>query len=52
MVAQIRKACREPRMAWCEQHAVDYVLGFTRNQSLRRNITKEMRQAGNGYKEN
>ena len=32
-------------MAWCEQHEVDYVLGFARNKRLRREIAKEMRQA-------
>src|SRR5256884_7052619 len=37
--------CREELMAWCEQHAVDYVFGFARNQRLRRKIAKEMRQA-------
>lgn len=59
IVTQIRKAwphtqiilradsgfCREELMAWCEQHAVDYVFGFARNQRLRRKIAKEMRQA-------
>jgi hypothetical protein len=59
IVGQIRKAwpntqiilradsgfCREELMAWCEQHAVDYVFGFARNQRLRRKIAKEMRQA-------
>ena len=59
IVPQIRKAwpntqiilradsgfCREELMAWCEQHAVDYVFGFARNQRLRRKIAKEMRQA-------
>jgi hypothetical protein len=59
IVAQIRKAwphtqiilradsgfCREELMAWCEQHAVEYVFGFARNQRLRRKIAKEMRQA-------
>jgi hypothetical protein len=59
IVAQIRKAwpntqiilradsgfCREELMAWCEQHAVDYVLGFARNRRLRRKIAKQMRQA-------
>ena len=59
MVTQIRKAwartqiilradsgfCREELMAWCEEHAVDYVLGFARNKRLRRKIAKEMRQA-------
>src|SRR6201993_5642314 len=37
--------CREELMAWCEQHAVDYVFGFARNPRLRRKIAKEMRQA-------
>ena len=32
-------------MAWCEQHAVDYLFGFARNKRLRRKIAKEMRQA-------
>ena len=59
IVTQIRKAwphtqiilradsgfCREELMAWCEQHAVDYVFGFARNKRLRRKIAKEMRQA-------
>jgi len=59
IVTQIRKAwphtqiilradsgfCREELMVWCEQHAVDYVFGFARNQRLRRKIAKEMRQA-------
>ena len=59
IVTQIRKAwphtqiilradsgfCREELMAWCEQHAVDYVFGFARNQRLRRKIAKEMQQA-------
>src|SRR5229473_1557815 len=59
IVTQIRKAwprtqiilradsgfCREELMAWCEKHAVDYVLGFARNKRLRRKIAQEMRQA-------
>ena len=59
IIAQIRKTwprtqvilradsgfCREELMAWCEQHEVDYVFGFARNQRLRRKIAKEMRQA-------
>ena len=59
IVTQIRKAwphtqiilradsgfCREELMAWCEQHAVDYLFGFARNKRLRRKIAKEMRQA-------
>jgi len=59
IITQIRKAwphtqiilradsgfCREELMGWCEQHDVDYVFGFARNQRLRRKIAKEMRQA-------
>lgn len=59
IVPQIRKAwprtqiilradsgfCREGLIAWCEQHAVDYVFGFARNRRLRRKIAAQMRQA-------
>jgi len=37
--------CREELMAWCEAHAVDYVLGLARNQRLARIIGKPMHQA-------
>lgn len=37
--------CREELMAWCENHAVDYVLGLARNERLRRKIAGPMRQA-------
>jgi hypothetical protein len=37
--------CREELMAWCEQHGVDYVLGFARNERLRRKMAAQMRQA-------
>jgi Transposase DDE domain group 1 len=37
--------CREELMAWCEKHGVDYVLGFARNERLRRKIARELRQA-------
>jgi len=37
--------CREELMAWCENHAVDYVFGLARNSRLRRKIAAEMRQA-------
>ncbi len=37
--------CREELMAWCEKHGVDYVLGFARNERLRRRIGWAMRQA-------
>jgi hypothetical protein len=37
--------CREELMAWCEAHAVDYVLGLARNQRLARIIGGPMHQA-------
>ena len=37
--------CREELMAWCESQRVDYVLGFARNERLRRKIAPAMRQA-------
>jgi hypothetical protein len=37
--------CREELMAWCENHAVDYVFGLARNARLRRKIAGELRQA-------
>ena len=37
--------CREELTRWCEEHGVDYVLGFARNDKLRRMIEAEMREA-------
>jgi hypothetical protein len=37
--------CREELMAWCENHAVDYVFGFARNPRLQQKIAPAMRQA-------
>jgi len=37
--------CREGLMKWCEDHGVRYVIGFARNQRLRRIIDPQMRQA-------
>jgi len=59
IVAQIRAAwpkvvivvradsgfCRDALMSWCEANAVDYVLGFARNERLLRKIAKPMRKA-------
>jgi hypothetical protein len=59
IVAQIRRAwpqvritiradsgfCREPIMAWCEAHGVDYVLGLAQNPRLLALITAEQEQA-------
>ena len=32
-------------MTWCEEHGVDYVLGFARNDKMRRMIEPEMQEA-------
>lgn len=37
--------CREEIMRWCEDHAVDYVLGLARNKRLERSISKSMSKA-------
>jgi hypothetical protein len=37
--------CREALMSWCETHGVDYVLGFARNERLRRIIDPHMQEA-------
>jgi hypothetical protein len=37
--------CREELMAWCEAHGVGYVLGFARNERLRKRIAPQMEEA-------
>jgi len=37
--------CREKRMAWCETHAVTYVLGLAKNERLIAELTPELAQA-------
>lgn len=37
--------CREPIMAWCERHDVDYILGLAVNARLKRQIAPAMAQA-------
>jgi hypothetical protein len=37
--------CREELMEWCERHEVGYVLGFARNERLRRRIAPQMEEA-------
>jgi hypothetical protein len=37
--------CREPIMAWCEAHGVDYLLGLAQNQRLLELITEPSQQA-------
>jgi hypothetical protein len=41
--------CREDLMAWCEAHAVDYVLGVPKNNRLKAIIAEEMAQAKSQY---
>src|SRR5439155_9271045 len=36
---------REEIVAWCEAHAVDYVLGLAKNARLKRALSKELREA-------
>jgi hypothetical protein len=43
--------CRDELMSWCEQHQVEYVFGFARNERLRRMITDAMGQAARQYHE-
>ena len=63
IVAQIRQAwpqvkitlrgdsgfCREELMAWCETHAVDYVLGLVKNERLKAEIAPQLEQAAAAY---
>lgn len=37
--------CREEIMAWCENNAVDYVLGLARNPRLEKEISGRLREA-------
>ena len=37
--------CREPVMAWCEQHGVDFLFGLARNSRLEKAIEGELTQA-------
>jgi hypothetical protein len=37
--------CREPIMFWCEQNNVDYVLGLAKNERLKKEIARQLRQA-------
>jgi hypothetical protein len=37
--------CRENIMRWCEEHAVDFILGLAKNKRLNAEIATEMRQA-------
>jgi hypothetical protein len=37
--------CRDPLMAWCEAHRVDYVVGLARNTRLQAELTEPMAEA-------
>ena len=37
--------CRDELMSWCEEHGVDYVFGFARNQRLRAMVAEALLQA-------
>ena len=37
--------CRKEVLLWCEDHHVDYVIGFAKNDRLKREIAEEMSQA-------
>ena len=37
--------CRDELMSWCEEHGVNFVLGFARNERLRRMIEPQMQEA-------
>lgn len=41
--------CREPIMAWCEAHGVDYLLGLAQNKRLLELITEPSEQARQEY---
>lgn len=43
--------CRDELMSWCEQHNVDYVFGFARNERLRRMIAEGMAEASRQYQQ-
>ena len=43
--------CREEVLRWCEQHAVDYVVGLAQNARLLRQIAAERAQAEREYQQ-
>lgn len=43
--------CREELMRWCEEHGVGYVVGFARNERLRRLIAPQMEEAARVHQE-
>jgi hypothetical protein len=63
IVAQIRSAwpgvkiiirgdsgfCRDKIMTWCEEHGIDYVFGFAKNERLNAMIAEELQRAREQY---
>lgn len=43
--------CRQELMAWCEEQKVEYVLGLAKNQRLKAEITEELEQAAEQYRQ-
>jgi hypothetical protein len=43
--------CRDELMSWCEQHGVDYVFGFARNERLRRQIDEALAEAARQWEQ-
>jgi hypothetical protein len=43
--------CRDELMQWCEEHGVKYLLGFARNERLRRMIEAQMAEAARQHAE-
>jgi hypothetical protein len=43
--------CRDELMSWCEEHRVDFVFGFARNDRLHRMIAQAMTQARQQYEQ-
>ena len=43
--------CRDELMQWCEEHEVNFVVGFARNDKLRRMIEPQMREAARQHAE-
>lgn len=37
--------CRDGIMSWCEEHKIDFVLGFAKNERLKAIIAEELQQA-------
>lgn len=43
--------CRDELMSWCENHGVDYVFGFARNQRLRSMVAAALSQAARQWEQ-